>query len=106
MDAYMNKIEINPKILMGKPVFKGTRIPLYVISDLIAEGMTNNEITNLYPDLNKDDIKSAIQFASDSARHIAEIELETAHSISMPHIDFSLQTLFMPLPMAGIVKQH
>jgi len=34
MGNYKNRIEINPKILLGKPVFKGTRIPLYVVLDI------------------------------------------------------------------------
>jgi uncharacterized protein (DUF433 family) len=78
MENYREKIEINPKILLGKPVFKGTRIPIYVILDMLAEGMSVQEILKSYPDLKEEDIKAAIQFASDTAKHIAEIELETA----------------------------
>lgn len=79
MEDYRSRIEINPKILLGKPVFKGTRIPIYVVLDMLAEGMTNQEIIKSYPDLTEEDIKAAIRFASDTAKHIAEIELETAH---------------------------
>mgnify|MGYP001559405974 CR=1 FL=1 len=78
MEDYRAKIEINPKILLGKPVFKGTRIPIYVILDMLAEGMPVQKILKSYPDLKEEDIKAAIQFASDTAKHIAEIELETA----------------------------
>jgi uncharacterized protein (DUF433 family) len=78
MEDYREKIEINPKILLGKPVFKGTRIPIYVVLDMLAEGSTVQEITKYYPDLKDEDVKAAIQFASDTAKHIAEIELETA----------------------------
>ncbi|MGE5893068.1 MAG: DUF433 domain-containing protein [bacterium] len=76
MDTYQDRIEINPKILLGKPVFKGTRIPVYVVLDLLAEGETTESIVQYYPDLKTEDIKAAIYFASDAARHIAEIELE------------------------------
>jgi uncharacterized protein (DUF433 family) len=78
VDDYRKRIEINPQILLGKPVFRGTRIPIYVVLDLLAEGKTVQEIIEDYPDLTKDDVKAAIMFASDTARHIAEIELETA----------------------------
>lgn len=78
MVNYHDRIEINPKILLGKPVFKGTRIPVYVILDLLAEGESIQAITNYYPDLTEEDVKAAIQFASDTAKHISEIELETA----------------------------
>jgi len=78
MQTYRDRIEINPKILLGKPVFKGTRIPLYVVLDLLAEGLTVQEVSKDYPDLTEDDVKAAIQFASDATRHIGEIELEAA----------------------------
>lgn len=78
MVNYHDRIEINPKILLGKPVFKGTRIPVYVILDLLAEGESIQAITKYYPDLTEEDVKAAIQFASDTAKHISEIELETA----------------------------
>ncbi|MDP3259743.1 MAG: DUF433 domain-containing protein [Thermodesulfovibrionales bacterium] len=78
MANYHEKIEINPKILLGKPVFKGTRIPVYVVLDMLAEGTTAKEITKYYPDLKEEDIKAAILFASDTTKHISEIELETA----------------------------
>ena len=79
MRNFVDRIEINPKILLGKPVFKGTRIPLYVILDLLAEGATIKKIIKFYPDLTAEDIRAAMRFASDTTRHIAEIKLETAH---------------------------
>lgn len=78
MEDYQKRIEINPKILLGKPVFRGTRIPLYVVLDLLAEGESMPEIIKAYPDITEDDIKAAIRFASDTAKHISEIELEAA----------------------------
>ena len=78
MEDYQKRIEITPKILLGKPVFRGTRIPLYVVLDLLAEGESIQAIIKVYPDLKEDDIKAAIRFASDSAKHISEIEFETA----------------------------
>ena len=78
MGNYKNRIEINPKILLGKPVFKGTRIPLYVVLDMLSEGMAAKEIIEAYPDLDKDDIKAAMLFASDAAKHISEIEFASA----------------------------
>ncbi|MBI4686673.1 MAG: DUF433 domain-containing protein [Nitrospirae bacterium] len=79
MENYLKRIEINPKILRGKPVFKGTRIPLYVVLDLLAEGTPVKKIIKFYPDLTEEDIRAAMRFASDTAKHIAEIKLETAH---------------------------
>jgi uncharacterized protein (DUF433 family) len=79
MGNYSERIEINPRILLGKPVFKGTRIPLYVVLDLLAEDTPVKKIIKFYPDLTEEDIRAAIRFASDTAKHISEIKLETAH---------------------------
>lgn len=54
-----NRIEINPKIMVGKPVIKGTRIPVYLIIKLIAQGQTNSQILEDYPQLTKQDIQAA-----------------------------------------------
>lgn len=59
----MNRIEINPKIMVGKPVIKGTRIPIYLIVNLVAQGLTFEEIIEDYPKLDKKDILAALQYA-------------------------------------------
>lgn len=59
-----HRIEINPRIMRGKPVIKGTRIPVYVVLNLLAEGFDANKIIREYPDLTKQDILSAIEYAS------------------------------------------
>lgn len=58
-----NRIEINPKIMMGRPVIKGTRIPVYVILNFLAEGYNFDEIIKEYPDLNQKDILAALEYA-------------------------------------------
>lgn len=58
------RIEINPNIMLGKPVFKGTRIPVYVILNLLGEGCSFEEVIKDYPDITKDDILAAIKFAA------------------------------------------
>lgn len=65
MKDYRDHIIINPKIMLGKPVVKGTRIPVYVILNLLAEGYTIEKIRKEYPDLMPEDIAGALQFASD-----------------------------------------
>ena len=58
-------IEVNPQICFGKPVFAGTRIPLYMVLELIASGKTAKEILkNYYPSLSKDHIKTAVAYAA------------------------------------------
>jgi uncharacterized protein (DUF433 family) len=64
-----NRIEINPEILAGKPVIKGTRIPVYLILDLLAEGKTTEEVLFAYPDLTKEDVYAALQFGGLLAKY-------------------------------------
>jgi uncharacterized protein (DUF433 family) len=64
MEELMDRIVVNPKILVGKPVIKGTRIPVYLIIEFLANGMTEQEILKEYPTLKKEDIKAALLYAS------------------------------------------
>jgi len=62
------RIEINPRIMRGKPVIKGTRIPVYVVLNLLAEGYDQKRIIKDYPDLTRQDILAAIEYASQFTR--------------------------------------
>ena len=64
MEELLNRIIIDPNILAGKPVIKGTRIPVYLIVELMAGGMSIKEILKEYPELEQDDIKAALLYAS------------------------------------------
>ena len=63
-EELLKRIVINPKIMVGKPIIKGTRIPVYVILNLLGDGYTSDEIIEDYPDLTKEDILAAIKFAA------------------------------------------
>jgi len=58
----LKRIEINPKILCGKPIIKGTRISVELILEKIAEGYSFNEIMKEY-DIEREDIKAALFYA-------------------------------------------
>ena len=62
------RIVINPKIMVGKPVIRGTRIPVDAIIKRIADGLTIKEILKDYPNLTKDDVKAALHYALDLVR--------------------------------------
>lgn len=64
LTKFMEKqITINPKIMCGKPVIKGTRIPVYLILNLLAAGYTFERIIEAYPQLDKKNIKAALNYA-------------------------------------------
>jgi uncharacterized protein (DUF433 family) len=66
MEESMDRIAIDQEVLSGKPIIKGTRIPVYLIIQLLANGMTEKEILKQYPTLKKQDIKAALVYASKS----------------------------------------
>ena len=59
-----DQIEVNPKVLMGKPVIKGTRISVESILEKLAAGETEMEILQAHPHLNKENLKAALGFAA------------------------------------------
>ncbi len=61
---YQNRIVVNPKIMVGKPVIKGTRITVELILRLLAQGMTEQEILENHPHLKKEDIRAALEYAA------------------------------------------
>ena len=63
-----SRIEVNPDILMGKPVIAGTRIPVYLILNLLASGYTPERILEAYPGLAREDIRAALQYAEQRMR--------------------------------------
>ncbi len=61
---WQDKITIDPKILVGKPVIKGTRLAVEFIVDLLAQGWSEAEILKNYPGLTHDDIAACLLYAS------------------------------------------
>ncbi|MDG6914302.1 MAG: DUF433 domain-containing protein [Nitrososphaerota archaeon] len=70
------RIAIDSKVLRGKPVIKGTRIPVYLIVELMASGMSEAEILKEYPDLSREDVRAALQYASKVLRQEEVIPIE------------------------------
>ncbi|MEW6060855.1 MAG: DUF433 domain-containing protein [Bacteroidota bacterium] len=62
---YSLRIVSDPNIMLGKPIIKGTRITVESILKRLAEGISIQEILKAYPNLTKDDILAAIEYAAD-----------------------------------------
>jgi uncharacterized protein (DUF433 family) len=58
----------NPEVMGGRLVFRGTRIPVEVLFDNLADGMSLDEILDAYPTLNRDDAVAAIELACESVK--------------------------------------
>jgi uncharacterized protein (DUF433 family) len=57
-----SRITIDPNILVGKPIIKGTRLAVELIIDLLAQGWTNDEILRNYPGITLEDIQACLAF--------------------------------------------
>jgi len=64
IDQLLERISINPKVMVGKPVIRGTRIPVELIVKMLAQGVPENEILDEYPPLDLEDIRAALAYAS------------------------------------------
>lgn len=62
--SYLNRIESNPDIILGKPVIKGTRITVELILKKLASGNSMEDILKSYDHLTLDDILAAIDYAA------------------------------------------
>jgi uncharacterized protein (DUF433 family) len=60
----LERIAMNPKVMTGKPVIKGTRLTVEFILNMLAHGATTSEIINEYKGLASEDIQACILFAS------------------------------------------
>jgi len=61
-----DRIEINPKVMLGKPVIRGTRITVELILRKLGEGATHQDLLEAYPNLTEYDLQAAITYAADT----------------------------------------
>ena len=66
---HMNRIEIDPRVCGGKPVIRGTRIPVAMLVAELAEGHSWADIRRGYPEITEEDIRAALQYASAAVEH-------------------------------------
>ena len=62
--TWQERIDINPAVMVGKPVVRGTRITVEFVIDLLAAGWTTREILKGYPGLKTEDVQACLVYAS------------------------------------------
>lgn len=72
----MDRISANPRIMVGKPVIRGTRLTVEYILELLAHGTAMEDILAEYPGLVKDDIYACLLFASKTLQDASFIPIE------------------------------
>ena len=63
------RIVINPQVMAGKPVIRGTRVSVELIVRMLAQGIPEHDILKEYPRLQADDIRAALAYAAQSVAH-------------------------------------
>ena len=63
-----DRITVNPKQMDGLPCIWGLRMLVATVVGMVADGMTDAEILNAYPDLEREDIREALRFAAEAVR--------------------------------------
>jgi uncharacterized protein (DUF433 family) len=76
----MEFIEINPKIMLGKPVIKGTRITVEHIISMLAQGISIEEILQEYKGLTKQEILACLQYAENILEKTTTFDLDKVAS--------------------------
>lgn len=73
-----DRIEVNPRVMLGKPVIRRTRITVELILRKLSEGATAADLLDAYPRLKSEDIQAAIGYAADTLAHEETVILGTA----------------------------
>lgn len=71
------RITTDPQQMGGLPCIRGLRVPVAAVVDMVAEGMTTDEIIDAYPDLETEDVGQALHYAAESVRE-RELPLRVA----------------------------
>lgn len=77
MNTHHDRIETNPNVMLGKPVIKGTRVPVGLIVRKLGEGASVEDLLDGYPNIKKEDIQAALIYAADTLSNELTIYLDT-----------------------------
>jgi len=77
-----DRIEINPKVMMGKAVIRGTRLTVELILRKLSEGAGEEDLMEAYPKLTREDIQAAIRYAADTLAHEETIILSSTKRVA------------------------
>ena len=64
-----DRIDVSPGVMLGKPVIRGTRISVELILRKLGDGAPEDELLDAYPHLQREDIRAALRYGSDTIAH-------------------------------------
>ena len=76
--TFTDRIEVNPDVMLGKPVIRGTRIPVELLLRKLSEGASEADLLEAYPQLIRDDIHAAMRYAADTLAHEEVVFIDKA----------------------------
>lgn len=77
---WKHRITVNPDILVGKPIVRGTRISVELLMDRLSDGWSIEQILEAYPHLTREDVLAAIAFVTEVFREEHYIAIQKAHA--------------------------
>jgi uncharacterized protein (DUF433 family) len=80
--TFTDRIEVNPRVMLGKAVIRGTRIPVELLLRKLSEGASEVDLLEAYPQLTREDIHASMRYAADTLAHeeVVFIDKDPAHS--------------------------
>lgn len=75
---WKDRITVDPKVLVGKPIIRGTRISVELLMDRLADGWSMEQILESYPRVTRDDVLAAISFVTEVFREEDYIAIQKA----------------------------
>ena len=63
--TFTDRIEMNPRVMLGKPVIRGTRIPVELILRKLSEGASEADLLDAYRHLTREDVQAALRYTPD-----------------------------------------
>lgn len=64
-----DRIQVDPDVMLGKPVIRGTRVPVELLLRRLSEGASEEDLLASYPHLQREDLRAAVAFAADEIAH-------------------------------------
>ncbi len=70
------RVTVDPKVMLGKPVIRGTRIPVELLLRKLGEGASVEDLLDAYPQLSRQDVQAALTYAAESISHEENLLVE------------------------------
>jgi uncharacterized protein (DUF433 family) len=79
--TFTDRIEANPEVMLGKPVIRGTRIPVELLLRKLSEGASEADLLDAYPQLTREDIQAAMRYAADTLAHEEVVFIDRSRAV-------------------------